>query len=712
MASKLFEFVNKIWENGESKTSLIKKWYDYWEGLQSSPAAATLFFNDQPKTANNVVNEVCETRLSSLLDTQYSVAVVPKINTHSSIETIKLQKNIADIYNSEMQAILERNKFDDKKEIIGRWGEIAGFGVTQVTFEANDEHPEGDVKIITLDPRKIKWDKNIKSQESLTFFGYEKEMSPMKLKKLYGRNQDGTWNEEITRKIDRVTESQGFTDKGERKGIVSVNTDQGAELAFAHAGGNISAGKTVKVVVLFLLDDSVYAPEKSDDLTEKQIKMQGQQMYPYGRMIVFSPDKQTELIFEDRAAPKGFKGLGNIDFYNPIDFDDIVGKSIIEFLIPTQDRINGAQMKSRQLINDHLSVLIIDKTKFPDVQDNDFIRKAVIFSDGKVLGEPYVLSNGNIEEAMKMMEYVKELKSYALNFARINETMLSGQRQPGTTSAEQVESLNEAPMASIRMIQKNFKDYLIRVGEKVVSLIQEYYTVPRLVEISTGEYKGQYAKFSQNNNQKVIELVDEASGAVQELKIKPEWEFCVKVTAGTDIPRSRKENAVIIQQLFTAGVLGDPQATETKEKLLKAIDLPNWREFISELKKKDEQAAKAPPELPFHTVLKNPDLSNAIGGLIKNLDGYGDAIKQILEFMGLGGEPATLEETPAKDLFSKSKLEEMVVVAPDKVSDDPAKAAEAQVRAAQIINKKEADSNAFPAGTKVSHKERGVPNYY
>ena len=689
MSHKLYDFVYKIWESGENKADFINRCLKYWEGKQSSPAASTMFFNDQPKTANNIVNEIAETRLAALLDTPYSVAVVPKINSFSNAKTIKLQQNVADIFNEELKEILKRNKFEDKKEPIGRWGEIAGFGSSQVTFEASNESPEGNVKIITLDPKKIKWDKNITNQESLTFIGYEKEMNPMRLKKLYGKNQDGSWNDEFCKKIDSVTESHGMVERGERKGIVSVSTDQGSELAFAQAGGNISAGKIVKVIVLFLLDDSLYAPEKNDNATEAELKLKGQMMYPDGRMVVFSPKKSVELIFQDKPAPKGFKGLGNIDFYNPIDFDDIVGISIVDGLTAIQDRINGAQMKARKLINDHLSIVIIDKVKFPTLKESDFVNHAIVFSDGKVPTEPYVLSNGNIQEAMRMLEYVRELKTHALNFARINETMLSGQKQPGTTSGDMVQDLNEAPMASIRMIQKNFKDYLIRVSEKCVSLIQEYYSINRLVSLSTGIDGAKYAQFGQDEQGKFVELIKDAKQAANKIRINPNWEFCVEVTAGVDIPRSRKENAQIVGKLYVDGVLGDPQKTDTKEKLLKAMDVPHWREYVADMRRKDEEAAKAPPELPFHTVLQNPELAKSVGELIKNLNGYGGSIKKILDFMKLDGSPDTLEETPAKDLFSKSSLEEMVVIAPDKVSDDPAKAAEAQVLAAEIIRKKE-----------------------
>ena len=52
---------------------------------------------------------------------------------------------------------------------------------------------------------------------------------------------------------------------------------------------------------------------------------------------------------------------------------------------------------------------------------------------------------------------MKDTKDKHKKKAKLNETMINGVRQIGTTSAEQVESLNESPMASIRMIQKNLK---------------------------------------------------------------------------------------------------------------------------------------------------------------------------------------------------------------------------------------------------------------
>ena len=64
--------------------------------------------------------------------------------------------------------------------------------------------------------------------------------------------------------------------------------------------------------------------------------------------------------------------------------------------------------------------------------------------------------------------------------------MINGARQVGTTSADQVDSLNESPMSSIRMIQKNFKNFLVEVGNKIIKLIQEYYTENRIIEIASG----------------------------------------------------------------------------------------------------------------------------------------------------------------------------------------------------------------------------------
>ena len=98
--------------------------------------------------------------------------------------------------------------------------------------------------------------------------------------------------------------------------------------------------------------------------------------------------------------------------------------------------------------------------------------------------------------------------------ARLNETMINGARQIGTTSADQVESLNESPMSSIRMIQKNFKNFLVEVGNKILKLIQEYYTENRIIEIASGlkvdDIIYKYVEMGVNEqNEKVINFYQE-----------------------------------------------------------------------------------------------------------------------------------------------------------------------------------------------------------
>ena len=692
---KLFEFVMNLWEKSEDKSEFVQKCYDYWDGKQTSPAANTLFFSDQNKSANNIVNEIIETRISSMLDAQFRMSVVPALNPFSDLTTIQEQQSVADIYDQEMQNVVKVNRFDDQKEKVARWGDIAGFGASQTTFEALDDNPEGQIKILVLNPKKIRFDRSATEPSSLSIIAYEKELPPSAVKKLYGKNPDGTWNEDLCDKIDDVTESTSETKKGERRGLVSVSTTVQSELAYAREGKNISAGKIVKMVVMFVLDDSIYAPEKKDTTDEKAVKAEGEAQYPNGRMIIFVPKREKKLILDDRPAPKGFKGLGNIDFYNPIDFDELTGKSMAAWLMPIQDRINGTQMRIRQLIQDHLHTVVINKNKFPELKEGDFTRFPVTFSDGEVAGDPFVLSNNNIEEAMKLVEYSKALKQFALDMARLNETMINGVRQEGTTSADQVEALNESPMASIRMLQKNFKDYMIRIGEKIITLIHEYYSLGRLTKLATGVDGAAYAQFNENDQGRFIELFNEAGKTVKTLKVNPDWKFCVEVTAGTEIPRSRRENAALTQQLYSNGVLGDPQQTDTKEKLLTAIDYPHRREVIAELKKKDEVAAQTPPSLTFIQVLQNPELAKGVGDILKSLQGYSKATGEILQTIGLSPDPDTMETAPVQHITSKAAVEDVSAITPSKISPNPQEAAKGQEIAAAIIDSKRSKIHAI-----------------
>ena len=685
--NELWDLLNKIWDNGDNRSSDVKNYYDYWKGVIKRPSGMSeTLFNDSNITSCNVCSEIVETKLAAMLDAQFTTSVVPEIQSFADLQTLKNQQAYADILHSEMQNILDRNNICDIKEKVGRWGLIAGFGALQTLWEQSN-NPVGDIKLTVVEPSAMKWDKFASNIDQTTFMAYQLELNPSFVKEQYCKKADGSYDEELCKKIDEIAETKAMPIiKGSPKSVVALQTAQSSDLAYVYDNPTqgINSGKMVKLIVMFIMDDSLYLDEDSD--TQEISKM-----YPNGRMVVFSPDKEKKIILEDKPAPEGFKNLGNIDLFNPIDFDGIVGRSEIEPLTPIQERINGSLFKVRLLIQNHISTLFAEKG---EIEDSSFVMQPIIYGEGTEK-PPVLVSNEAINYAMQLMQYIDVLKQQARDTARLNETMINGTRQKGTTSAEQVEALQESPMASIRMIQRNFKDFMIHVGEKIIMLIQQYYSMKRLIKLSTGISDAQYARFFEDETgSRNIELlkIDPtnptalAYEVVKSFKIDPEWKFKVQVTAGTEIPRSRHENAMLMDKLYNSGFLGDPTNIELKEQYLKSIDMPNYRMFIDMMKKQEEEQKKAgPTQTTINQILADPDLANGFNKLMDALKVNSTAKGEVIAMVGLSPQVDKLEDAPIQDVTSQGDVKDVVAVAPNMVSRDPKIDLNSRVVSAEII---------------------------
>jgi hypothetical protein len=692
--SALWEKIYKLHENGENISRNVQKFYDYWDGKYEAPGNS--HFKDQSKTSCNIIKQIVEAKLTATLDAQFSVNVVPKLNVFADISTVKEQNNYADVLNSELTNILNNNRFDDLKEKLCRWGLVCGLGGIQTTFDTSNK-TEGEICLNIVEPKTLRWDKHVKNIKDLTFISYNIELNPSIAKKRYATNPDGTINERMSKRIDELADikSDTGTDKKQRKGVVAIESNESADLAYVYETNGINSGKIINLIVIFLLDDSLYYPSEKDNPEDEKEKMKARAKYPNGRMIVCSAKEEHQLILEDKPAPQGFKNLGNIDMFKPLDFDNIYGKGEVEDLIPIQDRINGTYLKVRELIATHINILAYFKGVNLELNDGDFINHPVVGLEGTAKdGVPITLDNGTITYALKLIEYIKTLKEEAQEIARTNPTMINGMRQPGTTSGEQVEALQESPMGAIRTIQRNFKDTVISVGEKIITLIQNNYNIQRLIKLSTclqiDDKTAMYAKFSEQDSQRYIELLNEAAKTIKTIKIDKNWEFNVEVVAGTEIPRSRRENANLAKQFVDLGVL-NLQDPDMLELYMKSLDIPNYRAYVSLMKKKKEDNKNKPEPLQFLDIIKNPVIATAFSELVKSLNTNSQAKGQLLQSVGLTPNIDKLEDAPIQSVTSKSELEDVATIAPELISKNPERAAQAQEISSNIVTLEEAN---------------------
>ena len=681
----LWNLVSNLWKNGTSWTEKYKKFYNYYDGKLKEK-----YYDNEDKTSNNIIEEIIETKVTATLDAPFTVQVVPSISPLKDLSEIKNHQTVADIFNEELHHILKDNDFEELKEQIVRFGEIMGFSAIQTYICEEDDREK--IKLDYISPENIRWDKSATKVKDLSFIAYKQCLVPNVVKEKYCKNDDGSYNEELCKLIDAITTTQVQEGSQNPKGngrVVAYQTQNGGGLAYnTGATDGIQAGKVVEIVVMYLIDTSVYSPDENDNIKTNAIKKESVYRYPYGRMITFALAEKENLILDDKPAPKGFMNLANIDIFNTVKINRIEGKSEVEDLIPIQNRINGTLAKQSFLVSQNVNS-IVSPDGIMDIQDDEVVSQTIIKveklnPDGS--NPLFTIKNDSITEATKLEPILERYERQAYKKAKLNETMINGARQIGTTSAEQVESLNESPMASIRMIQKNLKNFIIDVGNKIVKLIQEFYTEDRYIEISTGltidNIQVKYAQMRMNENgEQTIALYDEAMNLAQEIVLNNDWEYKIEVVAGTDIPRSRKELASTIDRIFTSGILNTNQDIDLLELYLKSLDIPNYRAVIQLLRQKQQAQQSQDVPIDLKSIFLNPNLSKAFADIVKSLEGFSKAKGQILSSLGLDASPDTFNSAPVQTITSKSSATDIATIIPSKVSENPQQQAEGEENA-------------------------------
>ena len=673
--NEFFDKICKMWDDGESQKDVIDEYYKWWDGSNFKSSG-----KGSKRTPNNIIKQIIESKLSDTLDAQFTASVVPSIFSFSDLQNIQDLQDIADVLDKGLKKVLARQGQDGitdegRKEQVARWGFIK-FGASQVNWD-NDLN---DITDEVIDPRNLKWTKGAKSIKELTWIGYSKDLNISQAKQKYARNAMGGYDLEFCKKLDEAAgERIEKVSNAENKGIGAYQVNSGGDykasagLAYIKDSSKNGSEKTIPIVVMFAYDGTLETPEQDDSQEELTEKSEMQMKYPNGRILVFVPDKSKKIMLDDRPAPQAFKSLGNIDIFNILNFDSFYKGGEVEDLIPIQERIDGTSRKKRLCIGSSINTVLFDERHRGVVEDSSFVNEPVKFVEGLGDFQPPVLNNGMIDEAAKLTEMIGSYAQDAREQGRINAAFMTGENQDGVKSGDHADSLNESAMKSIRSIQRNFTNYYVSKCEKIVALMIENYSVGRLIELATGVGQKKYAVFDsqsdeQGQEQKSIKFLDEVGKIIKEIKIDPSWKWQVEVTDGTKIPRSRRENARLVDEVAANPIMQSgniPMITM----YLKFKDFPNWREVVDLLKEQQQQAQKNPVPM-LKQLTSNPALLQAAGAFFKDLTGYPNAQGQLLKMLGLDGTAGDLTTLPASEITSKSSVKDVALMTPQQISQD------------------------------------------
>jgi hypothetical protein len=306
----LWKLCRDLWLKGESKTELCRKAQKYWEGELDQSLPANIYFPQQNHTNCNIIKPIIETKLKNMLDAQFTLAVMPDVGVFYDYTAMKEAQTIADIFNEELLNIFKRNNLDALQEKLGRQAFLCGYGASKTTWDDKERH-DGDIKIEWIKSEMLRWSKGADCVRESSYMAYLIEKSPAEIKELFAKNPDGSYNQDLCKEIDEISQVE-IGDQGRKQSnsvvnyIYSTTGLTTAGRAFAEGISGIQGGKKVQLVCMYMLDDSMYAPETKDDAEQEAAKLEYTKLFPNGRLVVFSLDEKKKMILVDEPAPEEF----------------------------------------------------------------------------------------------------------------------------------------------------------------------------------------------------------------------------------------------------------------------------------------------------------------------------------------------------------------------------------------------------------------------
>lgn len=579
----LEELKNKAVDENKKRHNDFKKYREYYEGT----------YKDGNQL--NIIKGIIDTKTSLILDFDAVSNVVAKSKCFANLDQIQLMNSIADILNDCNTHILKENDIDGIKRAVVHNKNVCGLGIAETSWRQTDNEELGDVQIISVDPLNYFPDTTAKKVQDCNYIFKKEVVSSITLKKDYPQFADKIEKAKVT-----ADNEKDKKDKTPNYGAVNtvatdINTTQIYADGKAPQDGTISQSKNIVVWNAYLKDDSTFIDTK--DTEKQQLMLQ----YPNGRFIRFVEGAE-DYILEDKP----------IDLPSGYPFDVIEGESDVKYLIETQNRIDKAYRKIRLLVGGYISFLA--HTPDADITDQEIIDQLTIEVDQ--LGQMEVITNNTLDRLNAMIEYIKVLKEQAYEIARVNPSLISGQKQDGVDSGRMVSMLNESPMTAINEIQKLVKRFIITQGEKNITLIQLYYNVPRIIKLAGGDFaylQPQINRVDENgqpildeNGQPQVEVSplikiyrENSKKELQAVQtIQADFtlgEYEVDVIAGAQMPRSRAEKAQIYMQLAEMGKI--PDTKTGTELLLSALDIPDKTGILEAIDEQQAQIEQSQPPI-------------------------------------------------------------------------------------------------------------------
>lgn len=589
----LVNIVKRMYENAkDARKERDASWVEYWDFYNGKQWSGTNLKKSPPNV--NILRAIVQTILPIMTDTSPSFGMVAR--DPNDYDFAELFVNVVRVWWSKrhMNHVLVETLMDSL---------VTDVGILKVVWNPDLDDGRGDVEVTVRDPKHVYVPRTaIDFDRNCPYVIDEFFLSRGKLTLQFPDHKEA-----IEKCPTYNVLNEDASDKDMRVRVVSPtdrdlsapdNKDSGAD--------TLSANQDLRVWEVWLDDDTVIEEEEINQDTEEAETVQ-KKKYPHGRMITMLPEApKPDAIVQDVANPyrDGEKPFARfIDTLIPRSF---YGDGEIGPVMDTQKMLN----KTFKTIFDWANMMsnpcwIIDNNSGVDP---DMITNAV----GQIIvknPQTVVARQDAPGIPPQMFELYHTLMQLADTQSGVHD-VTQGRKPAGVTAAQAIETLQEAAQTRIRLKERNLLVSLTRLGRLVVSRMMQYYTEPRIIEM-TGRDESEgvwpsYVKFFVDQGGEegdiryspVTQKIEYDEG--QEKYVEGDakaglpslGEFELEVTTGSSMPYLKEQRSSQAMQLFGM------QAIDQKA-LLDVLEFPEKDQVINRMKQEGEAAAEqAPPPQP------------------------------------------------------------------------------------------------------------------
>lgn len=594
----------------QARAQRDSKWGEYWDFYNGKQWPVKRSANRASPNVN-VIRSVVQTVLPILTDTSPSFGLLAR--DPSDFDFADLLTEVVRKWwgKRSMNHVLVESLMDAC---------VVDVGILKVVWNDELDDGMGDVEVTVRDPScvyvpetAVDFDRNCpvvidefylsRGRLCMKFPDYRDEIknAPVYGQKSVDESKDSDMRVKVVSPVDR--DQPGPDNKEANTGLLKANDE-------------------LRVWEVWLDDDTVIEEEEIDQDGDSQTVLK--KKYPHGRVITMLPDANCVVQ----------------DIENPYRDGDKPFVRLVDTLIPRcfyGDGEVAPLMESQKLVNKVFATLmdwanlmsnpcwVVDNTSGvdPDMLTNDMGQIIVKNPNTTVqrLDAPPI--------PPQMFELYHTLMQLLDQQSGVHE-VTQGRKPVGVTAAQAIETLQEAAQTRIRLKERNLLVSLQRLGRLIVSRMLQYYTEPRVIELTgrddlqsrwpsyikfyvehvveqTGEDGKTYwapsaeggadisyrpmtqkIEYDEGTEQYVEEDVKEGSPSI--------GQFEIEVTTGSSMPYLKEQRSQLALRMFENKAI-DRQA------LLEVTEWPEKEQILNRIREEEEsakqaQSQQAPPQQP------------------------------------------------------------------------------------------------------------------